>query len=142
MYGKINVIVPPDNIFNQNANYLLVRPNKVIKLELQQLLADTDEDVNVFVYDENDSDLSWLMSVSQQAGVILIDIDNCDADMYPFIGLLLMHPNSCYIANDPAPWNLISRKRIFNLEGLIGYMVGTDDFDFESEEDEDEDEDE
>lgn len=138
MFGNINIISPPDNIFNQNANYLLVRPTNTLKLELQQLLIETDEEVNVFVFDEKDTDVAWLMSVSQYAGVIVVDIDNCDTSLYPFIGLLLLHPNSCYISSNPQPWHLISRKRIFNLEGLINYMVGVEDFESEDEDDDEE----
>jgi hypothetical protein len=136
MFGKVNIIAPPDNLFNQSPGYLLVRPTKVMMLEFQQLLSDSKEDVNVFVFDDTEHDLSWLLSVSQQVGFIIINIDNCDDAIRPFLSLLLMHPNSCYISNnDDTPWELINRNRVHDVTDIFEYM-GSDDDEDENPDDE------
>lgn len=138
MFGKLNIISPPDQLFNQNPGYLLVRPSKVLKTEFHHMISNSEEEVNVFIFDEGDTDVQWLLSVSHQVGFIIIDADNCDDRIRPFIGILLMHPNSCYIANtDSTNWELISRNRIYNLDGLLECMGGSDGEidEFEDEED-------
>lgn len=118
--GKINLITPPDKLFNLNPSYLLIRPSLKVKMQFQQILSQTDEDLNVFIYDEDESNIDWLLSVSQQVDFIIIDIDNCDPISSMFISYLLAQPNTFYMTEeDMVPWNLISRNRIFNLDWII-----------------------
>ena len=139
MFGKVNIISPPDNLFNQSPGYLLVRPTKVMMLEFQQILSDGQDDVNIFVFDETENDISWLLSVSHQVGFIIINIDNCDDKVRPFISLMLMHPNSCYISsNDDTPWELINRNRIYDVNDIFEYINSYDDNDDENDDDDDE----
>ena len=35
--GKINLITPPDKLYNSNMSYLLVKPSTKIKLQLQTM---------------------------------------------------------------------------------------------------------
>jgi hypothetical protein len=143
MFGKLHLISPPDHLFNNNPSYLLVKPSKTLKIEFQQILSESVDDVNIFIFDDVDTDIAWLLTASNQVGFIVIDIDNCKEDVIPFLGLLLMHPNSCYISNnDDIPWGLINRNRIFDIGDLIGYMIQTIDDDEEDYESDDEDDDE
>ena len=72
--GKINLITPPDKLFNLNLSYLLVRPSVNVKKQFQTILSHNIEELNVFIYDENETDISWLLSVSQQADITVIDV--------------------------------------------------------------------
>jgi hypothetical protein len=128
--GKINIITPPDNVFNFNSNYLLVKPSLSLKEKFQLTIREQKNESNVFIYEENDQDLIWLLSVSHQADVIIVDVDNCDSITKQFLGVLLMNPNSCYLTNDNnSHWNLINRNRIFNLDQISNklYQDPTDD---------------
>lgn len=118
--GKITLITPPDKLFNLNLSYLLVKPSITVKEKFQTILSQVLDDINVFVYDADDNDISWLLSVSQTVDCVIIDVDNCDYITKQFITFMLAHPNAYYITNeDFIPYNLISKNRIYDLDWVI-----------------------
>lgn len=133
-FGKINLITPPDKLFNLNLGYLLIKPSPKVKMQFQQILSQSIDDLNVYVFDDDDTDIEWLLGTSQQADVIIIDIDNCDLVTKNFISFLLAQPNTFYLTNDEyTPWNLISRNRIFNLDWIVE-TLGKEDLDEDDDE--------
>ena len=131
-YGKINLITPPDTLFNMNPGYLLVKPSTKLKVQFQTLLSAIDEDINVYVYDTDEADIAWMLNAANSADWIIIDIDNCDPITKNFVSLLLSQPHTYYMTGDEiTPWGLISRNRIYNLDWILEA--------FKKEEDEDED---
>ena len=137
--GKITVVTPPDRLFNSNISYLLVKPSNFVKQQFQTILSHCMDDLNVFIYDSDDLDTSWMLSVAQQADIIIVDVDNCDPITKQFVTFLLSAPNVHYITNDEiTPYNLISKNRIYNLDGLIDQlksMTGEDDEEGDAAED-------
>ena len=132
--GKINLITPPDKLFNLNFGYLLIKPSTKVKMQFQQLLSQSDDDVNVYIYDTDESNIEWMLSVSQQADTIIIDIDNCDDITKQFVSFLLAQPNSHYLTTDEiTPWGLISRNRIYNLDWILE-VINKEEDDNESDE--------
>jgi hypothetical protein len=118
--GKITVITPPDKLFNLTLSYLLVKPSLVVKEQFQAILSQSIEDLNVFIFDQEDTDISWLLSIAQQVDVVIIDVDNCDPITHRFITFMLAQGNSYYITNDElTPYNLISKNRIYNLDSIV-----------------------
>jgi len=100
-------------------SYLLVKPSNTVKEQFQSILSHLVEDVNVFMFDQDDYDIDWLLSIAQQVEVLIIDIDNCDPITKLFVTSLLAHPNSHYITmDDLVPYKLISKNRIYNLDWL------------------------
>jgi hypothetical protein len=117
--NKISLVTPPDKLFNLNLSYLLVKPNTNLKIQFQQLVSQTDEPTNVYIFDNTDTNIDWLLSVAQQSDVIIVDIDNCDSVTKNFIGLLLVQPNTFYTTNDEStPWKLLSKNRFYNLDWI------------------------
>ena len=117
--GKINLITPPDKLYNTNIQYLLVKPSTKVKVQFQTMLSDIKEDINVYVFDGEESDIDWLLGVAQIVDFVIIDVDNCDQLTKLFISLLLTQPNTHYITNDEiTPYKLLSRNRIYNFEWL------------------------
>jgi hypothetical protein len=136
-FGKINLITPPDKLFNLNLGYLMIKPSTKVKLQFQQILSMSVDDLNVYIFDEDDTDIEWMLSVSQQADIIIIDLDNCDPLTKNFASLLLAQPNTFYLTNDSTtPWNLISRNQIFNLDWIIEKLNKEEDEDDSGESDE------
>jgi hypothetical protein len=118
--GKINLITPPDKLFNLNYGYLLVKPSLNVKQQFQTILSHNVEEINVFLYDDDELDIDWLLSVAGQTDCTIIDIDNCDPTTKLFISYLLAQPNTHYITNDEfTPYNLISKNRIYSLDWII-----------------------
>jgi hypothetical protein len=64
--GKITVITPPDKLFNLNLSYLLVKPSTIVKQQFQTILSKSIDDLNVFIYDNTEDDIGWMLSVAQQ----------------------------------------------------------------------------
>jgi len=118
--GKITLITPPDKIFNMNLSYLLVKPSNYVKEQFQTILSQCIDDLNVFIYDNDDMDIGWVLSTAQQVDAVIIDIDNCDPITQTFVTFLLAHPNSHYITSDElTPYHLISRNRIYDLDWIV-----------------------
>ncbi len=118
--GKINLITPPDKLFNLNPGILLIKPSVKVKMHFQQLLSQTDEDINVYIFDTDETNIEWMLSVCQQADIIIVDIDNCDNITKSFVSFMLAQPNVHYMTSDEnTPYNLISRNRIYNLDWIL-----------------------
>jgi len=118
--GKITLITPPDKLFNLTLSYLLVKPSTYIKQQFQTILSQSIDDLNVFIYDEQDTDTSWMLGVALQVDCIIIDVDTCDAITQKFITFMLAQPNAYYITKDETtPYNLITKNRIYNLDWII-----------------------
>lgn len=117
--GKINIVTPPDKLFNLNPSLLLVNPSLAVKQQMQKYLSCSIDEVNVFVYDDTDHDLDWLLSVHFRADVTVIDIDNCDPITKLFVTYMIAHPETYYISNDEiTPYGLISKNRIYDLDAI------------------------
>lgn len=118
--GKINLITPPDALFNANIGYLLVKPSTKLKVQFQTILSAIDEEINVYVYDTEEVDIAWMLNAANNVDVIIIDIDNCDTITKNFISVLLANANAFYMTTDEiTPWGLVSRNRIYNLDWII-----------------------
>jgi hypothetical protein len=128
--GKINLITPPDKLFNLNLSYLLVKPSMNVKQQFQTVLSHNLDELNVFIYDEKDNDIGWLLSVAMQADITVIDVDNCDPTTKLFITFMLAQPNTHYITNDElTPYGLISKNRIYNLDAIVASLTEEDEED-------------
>jgi hypothetical protein len=118
--GKITVITPPDKLFNLTLSYLLVKPSNHVKQQFQAILSQSIDDLNVFIYDQDDNDISWLLSVAHQTDVVIIDVDNCDPITKQFVTFMIAQPYVHYITNDEiTPYNLISKNRIWDLDFIV-----------------------
>jgi len=128
--GKITLITPPDKLFNMNLAYLLVKPSNHVKEQFQTILSQSIDDLNVFVFDNDDTDIGWLLSIAMQVDCVIIDIDNCDVVTQKFITVILAQPNAYYITSDEiTPYNLISKNRIYNLDWIVEKLKNEEDND-------------
>jgi hypothetical protein len=133
--GKITLITPPDKLFNLSLGYLLVKPSLHVKEQFQTILSQSMDDINVFIFDDQETDVSWLLSVAMQADIVIVDIDNCDPVTKQFVTFLIAQPNTHYITNDElTPYNLISKNRIYNLDWIVEQLL-TEPDDEEGEDD-------
>lgn len=124
--GNINLITPPDRLFNINLSYLLIHPSTTVKMQFQKILSRIDEDINVYVF-EDSSDIEWLLSISQHVDSIIVDIDNSPELTKKFYSYILAAPNTYYLTTDTAtPWKLINRHQIANLDFLIQRLDSID----------------
>lgn len=133
--GKITVITPPDKLFNMSLSYLLVKPSVQVKEQFQAILSHSIDDLNVFIFDQEETDIGWLLSIAQQVDVVILDVDNCDPITRSFASFMLAQPNTHYITNDEiTPYNLISKNRIYNLDCIVEQLKDQEDTDDSEEE--------
>jgi hypothetical protein len=77
----------------------------------------------VFIYDQEETDVSWLLSVAQQVDIVIIDVDNCTDITRQFVTFMIAQPNAHYITKDETtPYNLISKNRIYDLDGIVDQL--------------------
>lgn len=139
--GKINLITPPDSLFNSNVSYLLVKPSTKLKIQFQTILSAIDEEINVYIYDNDVVDVQWMLNAANNVDVIIVDVDNCDPVTKNFVALLLSLPITHYLTEDEiTPWSLISRNRIYNLDWLVEQIKAATEEDDDAEDDNDDEE--
>ena len=103
-----------------NLAYLLVKPSNLVKEQFQVILSQIIDDLNIFIYDQNDSDIEWLLSIAEMADCVIIDVDHCDEITSKFIAFMLAKPNVYYITNnETVPYNLISKNKIYDLNQIV-----------------------
>jgi hypothetical protein len=128
--GRVTVITPPDKFFNLDISYLLVKPTQSVLENFHAILGQSEEDINVFIYDTDEADIEWLLSVAHQVAVIIIDVDNCDSITKSFVAFMLTHPHAYYITTDElTPYHLITKNRIFDLDWIVEQIKNDEDID-------------
>lgn len=133
-YGKLNLITPPENLFNFSPGYLLVKPSPKMKMDVRTFFSEIDEDINLYIFDEDDTDITWLLTQSKLCDYLIIDVDHCDEITKQFLSLMLLHPRSYYITNDNySPLHLISRNRINHISDILHRVNESDDFDIDDD---------
>lgn len=128
MTSKVILITPPDKIFNQNPNLLLIYPSSHIKDQLQQILANSQESQNVYIYNVEDEhhDIDWILSVAKMSDVVIIDIDNCPNNIKALSSYIVSLPQTYWLtAEDTFCYNKLSANRIYGLDAIENIIGGS-----------------
>lgn len=106
-----------------------------IKQQFQTILSKSIFDLNVFIFDDDENDIGWMLNAANQSDLIIIDIDNCDEVTKKFVTFLLAQSNVYYITTDEiTPYGLISKNRIYDLDFIVEqFNDNDDDYDDEQE---------
>ncbi len=117
--SKISVITPPDKLYNKAHSFVLVYPNEDIKQQLQNLIADWDCAVNVYLYEEEAID--WLLDIVQSADAVVLNLDDCDTQVRDLASYLVSLPNVFWLTKgEISVYNKLSVNRIYNLDTIGG----------------------
>ena len=73
---KVNLITSPDKLLNRNKSYLLVAPSERIKQDFNEVVIGFTEDINLYFWEEDNIDISWLLEVANIVDTIILDADN------------------------------------------------------------------
>lgn len=116
---QISVITPPDKLYNKAHSFVLIYPDDDIKEQLQNLIADWDIPVNVYIYEEEAVD--WLLDVVQSANAVVLNLDNADTQVRDLASYLVSLPNVFWLTKaEISVYNKLSVNRIYNLDKLGG----------------------
>lgn len=115
----IKIVTAPDILFEQARTLLVVCPSATLKEQTEKYLESVEDDVNVYLFTEADTDIKWLLTVANMADYKLIDVDNCSEKVSHFLSYLLTIPNT-YYKNEhlKVDWKLINKNRFFDFPNL------------------------
>jgi len=112
----INVITPPDFLYNENPNVLLINLNKKHKDILNAFLLDLDTGLNLYLFD-NHNDSEWILQAAAASDFVFVDLDNCGNQMKLIIGNLLSMNKTFYLTNDGSlPYNKLNPNKVDSMD--------------------------
>ena len=122
--NDITIITPPDILYNDTRSILLITPSSNTKKIIQDILKQSIEAVNVYLYEPDlETNIEWLLNLVKIVDVTIFEIDNCDLNTRVFASHFIAQSNTFYLTNDGVtPYNLISKNRIYDftwLENLL-----------------------
>ena len=121
--SKINIVTPPDLLFNDSLQLLLVHPSEQLQNDLQDtFLAKTNADVNLYVYNKSvkvTEEVEWLLSIFKQCNVAILDIDNSTAWVRDLASYMIAKNKTYWLTNGhDSVYNSLSNNRVYNLDFL------------------------
>ena len=116
--SKINLITPPDILHNKNKSILCISLDPQQKQELQDLLAESNDNQNIYVYEGN-QELDWLMNLHKICDIVLVNLDNLDTEIRTIMSYLISFDNTYWLTKgEHMLYNKISSNRIYNIEQI------------------------
>jgi len=124
--GKINLITPPDKLYNYHKSFLLVYPSQDIKLQFQNLIENFEETLNVYIYEEKEEpSYNWLIDIAKISTYVILDIDNFNHKHTDIISYLLGFDNVFWLTKgENLVYNTINKNRIYNLDWMYDHIGG------------------
>tara|TARA_B110000503_G_C7002940_1_gene352302 strand:- start:60 stop:473 length:414 start_codon:yes stop_codon:yes gene_type:complete len=119
---SITLITPPDRLFNKAYSFLLIYPDSEIKEQLQNIIADWNEPINVFLYenDELEHDIDWLLNNCHRVDNVILNIDQCPSKVRDLTSYIISLPKTNWLTNGTdSYYNYVSLNRIYNLDYLF-----------------------
>ena len=116
MEPVINLITPPDKLYNGNLSFLLVSPSDDKKEQFNQMAKRIGQDLNVYLFDKTETDVPWLLDVGQEVDHIILDIDNILQEYQWLIGYFLSFNKTFYLTSaEQMSYNVINTRRIYDV---------------------------
>jgi len=125
--NEISLITPPDRLYTDEYSFLLIYPSQTVKEQFQELLADIDVPVHVYLYEpEENEEPEWLLDVFQSVNIAIIDIDNCSSLIRDLTGYFLSKDKTFWLTKSEGKlYNIINKHRLYNLDYLKEKIGGT-----------------
>lgn len=127
MDNNILLITPPNKIHNQSTSVLLIHPSAAVKNQTHNILAETEHNVNVYIYDpvfDEQIDLDWLLDVSRFCNTVIFDLDNASESTRQIASFLISLPNVYWLTSATNTcYTKLSVNRIYDLE-ILGVYFG------------------
>ena len=120
---KINIITPPDKLFNDAVQVLLVHPTKELQDAVQdKFLSDVEVDVNLYYYDKtvySEIDVDWLLTIFKMSDITIIYVDSVEPYLRDVLSFMIAKPKTFWLTNgDNRVYNKLSSNRVYDFEFL------------------------
>ena len=109
----LNLITPPDKLFNNNKSFLLMNPSDIVKEQFNEMAKQLGENLNVYLFDAETPDVGWLLDIVNQVDTIILDVDNTRNEYQWLIGYLLSFDKTFYLTKaEEMSYNVINLSLI------------------------------
>ena len=117
--NQINLITPPDKLFNNHSNILLICHSNEIKQQVQDILATATTSINIYIYDSIEQDIDWLLTVSFMSDLVILDLDNSTTEVKCLASYILGNTATYWLTDqENIVYNHINKNRVYDLEIL------------------------
>ena len=111
----INIITPPDKLFNDAVQVLLIFPSDELQKSVQEHLVDIENDINIYVYDKevySESDVDWLLTVFKMSEITIIDVDIVQPYLKDLLSYMIAKPKTFWLTKgENRVYNKLSNNR-------------------------------
>jgi len=117
----VNLITPPDKLYNQAGAILLVYPTEEIQDVLQKILLTSPIDTNIYIYNINNDEhhYDWLLDVHKFSNVCIMNLDAFPNELKCLESYLISFCNTYYITQgDNILYSKISQNHIYSLDRI------------------------
>jgi len=110
MPNKINLITPPDHLYNNNFSFNLINTNDIEKEKVSLFLKkqEDNKEINLYAY-SNENNPDWLLKTVNGKIPTYINLDNTNDISVKYISYILSMSNVYYYTNDK------NNKEIYSL---------------------------
>ena len=118
--NDISLITPPDRLYTDEYSFLLIYPSQPIKEQFQNLLADAEIPLHVYLYEPAETEEpEWLLDVFQTVNTVIIDLDNCTSAIRDLAGYFLSKDKTFWLTKGEGKlYNIINKHRLYDLDYL------------------------
>tara|TARA_B110000503_G_scaffold129696_1_gene202196 strand:+ start:758 stop:1150 length:393 start_codon:yes stop_codon:yes gene_type:complete len=121
--NNINLITPPDKIYNDNTSILLLFPTQTNLAYIQKnILPSVNGGMNIYIYDKPNYttvDVNWLLDTVYLCDLIIIEVDNCPTYIKDLLSFIIAKSKTYWLTNAvDTVYTHISSNRIYNLSIL------------------------
>ena len=118
----INIITPPDKLFNDAVQVLLIFPSDELQKSVQEHLVDIENDINIYVYDKevySESDIDWLLTVFKMSEITIIDVDIVQPYLKDLLSYMIAKPKTFWLTKgENRVYNKLSNNRFNDFKFL------------------------
>jgi len=125
--NEINIITPPDKLFDKRTSLLLICPSNELRLNLENILKKDALYINIYLYVLNTESpsLEWLLDIHRFVDICVVELEQLPYHLKCIESYLISFPNTYYITNgENVLYNKISHNRIYQISDCFDRLRG------------------
>jgi len=123
MPNKINLITPPDHLYNNNFSFNLINTNDIEKEKVSLFLKkqEDNKEINLYAY-SNENNPDWLLKTVNGKIPTYINLDNTNDISVKYISYILSMSNVYYYTNDKNNKEIYSLINVNFVENVNSFL--------------------